>query len=108
MKLNVGKMRDLLTDHLAGLLLRTPEDEREYQMSEIDRLLWEAFGSAVVPGRRDSPQAFATDVFQENPATLPLVENALEKSQGNPDWRPASETPDDLVASLLPSDHHLE
>ena len=107
MKPDERKMRDLLAGHLGDLLSRSHPGNREYQMREVERLLREAGLQAGSP-RRDDPRTFASDLFHENPGTSPLVQQALQKAQGNPNWSPASETPDDLVASLLPSDHHLE
>jgi hypothetical protein len=107
MKPDERKMRDLLAGRLGDLLSLSHPSQHLYYMAEVERLLREAGLEAGSP-RRDDPRTFASDLFQENPGTYPLVADALQKAKGNPNWSPASETPDDLVASLLPSDQHLE
>lgn len=102
------EMREYLSESLEQLLLNCPPEQREREMSEVERLLLEANLPAGSP-RRDSPALFASDLFRENPGTYPLVAQAQSRHPQQ-DWNPVENVagPADLVASLLPSDHHLE
>jgi hypothetical protein len=99
-----GLMRERLADRLEKLLRLVPDEEREYQMSECERMADEAGMLASAP-RTDSPSAFAQDLLVDNPNIFPLIEIALNRDL-NPEgmW----ETPDELIASLMPSDGHLD
>jgi hypothetical protein len=102
-------MRYFLADCLRQLLLKCPPEERWQEMTEIARVLEDAFGPLAGSPRMDSPGTFAQDVFVDNPGTRLLVENAL--SRDSEDWNPVEEMdvgPMGLVLSLMPSDHHLE
>jgi hypothetical protein len=89
------------------LLLKCPPEERRQEMTEIARVLEDAFGPLAGSSRMDSPGAFALDVFMDNPGTTPLVENALIRD--SEDWNPVEDMdvgPTGFVLSLMPSDHH--
>jgi len=109
-------MRDVLAEDMEILLRRLPRDRQLYEMNECERLLAEA-GIDAGDLRRDNPQTFACDLFQDNPAVSHLVEGALQTAkEWDPSHHPADHPrrhssdlcPSGMVAGLLPSDHHME
>jgi hypothetical protein len=96
------EMRGLLAEALEALFYRLPKDQRLPQMRRCETLLDRA--SLSVSLRDQSPRVFSQDLFLSSPEAWPLVENAL-RNQHVPE---EADSPSDLVASLLPSDHHNE
>jgi hypothetical protein len=101
------EMPGLLAEALEALFYQLPKDQRLPQMRECETLLDRA--NLSVSLRAESPRVFSQDLFLSSPEAWPLIQNALRNQQANKDWNPeGADSPSDLVASLLPSDHHNE
>lgn len=94
------KMLQRLSDRLAALLKSDPD------WKETAELIEESLDNAglQVEAAKDSPQAFARNLFQDNPKLSVLAETALRNKMDVYQI----DQPLDLVNYLLPSDHHLD
>lgn len=87
-----------LVDRMTHLLLQVPQQRREAEMDGVVNRLWAAGLLNSQPSRRD-PETFSRELFQMADLPVPIRSHTLYSIKG-------AESPQDMVGSLIPSDHH--
>lgn len=96
------RAQDAFANCLEQLLSAMTPEERGEAMFQVEKML-EDSGIATGGTPRSNPRAFSRSLFLSNPNVARLVSKKVPLVD-----KLSYESPEEMILSLLPSDHHLD